>query len=238
MPQTVTLRGVTAVQARLSLGADARGDVLVVLPTNLGYWFSLLDLDDGWSVPRAVDAGAALAVAPGGDAISVFEALDGGVRANRFRSGGWAGTEPVAAAAGDPATSPAVTLDDAGRSVAVWQSNNAQEIWASRHEAGGAWSAPIRVATPRGFTPRVVADNAANALAVWTELDANLSIRGIRAARYANGTWDAPQRIQDDPSGQPVPTGLVADGAGNVLVVWYEVRNDRVEVWARRFVAP
>jgi len=159
------------------------------------------------------------------------------VASSRFDGAGWSAPVQVSSvdARGDTGA-PALVVDAAGHVTAAWIEALADtgidepvsdyQISSSRHDGAG-WSTPVRLDTPFdsrsvSFFPRLAADAAGNVTAIWIQTD--LDSWMVRAARYEDGGWSDPVRI--DLSGNAFAIDedirLAVDAQGNATAVWNE----------------
>jgi hypothetical protein len=202
----------------------------------------------GWGSAVALESNAA------GSALSpavAFDAAGNGFavwyQSDGARSSIWASVYAPATGWGAPAlletddagdaVLPQVAASASGDAFAVWRQSDADRanIWAARYAAGAGWqNATLLEADDRGWAqaPRVAADAAGNAVAVWSQGDGNYS--SIFAARYAGGVgWEAPALLEGaDGDAQDPAVALDASGAGTA--VWSQFDGTRNNVWAAR----
>jgi hypothetical protein len=242
------------------LAVDARGETVMVFSL-LGSLTSpiLTARGDasagGWSAvetlamppPAAALAGPLLAVQPTGDAVAIWTSgtFDGvnvrwGIWAARYRASAGAWSEPQALSRDqESAQATGVAVNEAGVAFAMWVQSVGEEIsaWASRSEAGDAWSDAQRIDRAdvgSALLPEVAVDTAGNAIAVWTADDGMR--QNVWANRYAaKSGWEGAAPLEDDDAAATVPH-IAMDRAGNALVIW--TRDDTRDVpWVRWFVA-
>jgi hypothetical protein len=127
---------------------------------------------------------------PSGNAVAVWTRFDGAntrIEAAFRASGGSFGAPQVISAAGQNASRPQVSMDSAGKTVAVWERFDGTKlrIEAAVRPASGSFGAvqTLSEAGQDSFAPRVAAgpDVDSNAVAVWTRSD-GLKLR-VQSAR-------------------------------------------------------
>jgi hypothetical protein len=132
--------------------------------------------------------------------------------------------------AGD-AVSPNIAANAAGGAAAVWLQlpTSSRDLW-GRVYAGGAWGAPIQIASAsyiaRTDPPGVAIDAAGNAIAAYAQSTAT-GPYNVRVARYRAGqpAWEMPMPLESNNNSQGSESDLPSprvgyDGAGNALVLW------------------
>jgi hypothetical protein len=146
--------------------------------------------------------------------------------ASLLASGAWSAPAPLGTGPSAPA-SPQVAVDAAGRVQAVWAEPTASGStveWATQ-PAGGAWTAPVAVAT--GPTPVVTLDLAVDASADtaigWTTGTSGLPHTGNVAVRHAGGMFSTTQLVQS--GGRPIQSALgtfavAIDPNGSATAAW------------------
>jgi hypothetical protein len=137
-----------------------------------------------------------LSINTGGDAVVVWEQTHAGqvsIAGNRYAalSALW-GTATYIDNATTPASSPAVTLDNAGNAIAVWQQSDgtALNAWASRAGVGAGWqTTPMRLGGLGSNVQKIQIDMdmAGNALAVWQQNPTGSFNPNLISRRYLLG---------------------------------------------------
>jgi hypothetical protein len=138
--------------------------------------------------------------------------------------------------------SPDIAIDGAQNLYVLWsdQRNGVPDIYFSYRPPVGAWSANVRVNDVPGTlqgTPKIVADAAGNAYAVWTDTrNGNPDI--YFAYRPAGGAWTANRRINNDSgaTAQQEPD-IGVDGAGHITIAWADGRNGNLDIYATQGTA-
>lgn len=198
---------------------------------------TLVEHDDtGWAQSPRVAADAF------GRAIAVWSqdvSNDSRVFASRYTpSGGWSPPVALDGSLSGQSVNPDIAMDPLGSAVAVWQVFDGVQtnISASRYTTSGGWTAAVTIETDdRGWAqnPRVVADPAGNALAVWQQSDGTRD--HVVAARFsAQSGWMAPVQVESNATGSSsFPEGGL-DASGNAVVVWQQPAGGRESAWASR----
>lgn len=186
-----------------------------------------------------------LAMTADGDAVAFWQQLDnsltGTMWSNRYTAGvGWGVAEQVWNPPGD-AYSHDVATDAAGNAIAVWgvRENALYSLWYSRYDTVAGWSTPALLESQNNanvYYPRLVMDDAGNAMVVWIQGSGNL--HSLWARHYAVGSgWGAAQLIEADDTGGVSPPQLAMDASGNVLVVWQQYNGSVYNIWSNRYRA-
>ncbi len=215
-------------------------------------------VDDGvtWLAPVAVTADANFDdksyVAAQGDEVLVayadFGTSPAKIHAARSIDGGVSfdhDTVLANASVGGNGACPVIAPD--GTFYVFWRDSFQQFLWLSRSDdAGETWSPdaaivamqplPSSVPAPAGGyrllnLPAAAAAPNGDLVVVWN--DQLLGDADILAIRSTDGgaTWSLPARVNDDPPGALQFFPWVAiDGQGDVHVVWYDRRNDDVDL--------
>ena len=225
LPQLAMAPGGVAVASFVQSTSNNGGDVRMIANRFSGTaWAGGLRIDvmDG-----VIDAEHRVAVAPDGAATLAFNQSDNvaGRRATAAQSGtagGWS-TPDVIGDAGSSAPQVAVAAN--GDAVMVWlvgETSTSSSLWASRR-LGTTWSLPVRIVTSgtRMGSPRLRADAAGNAIAVWFERPT--ARNEVHAARFtaSSGTWSAPG-VLNDGAAQAYGPELAMTDTGDAIVVWTE----------------
>jgi PKD domain len=131
-------------------------------------------------------------------------------------------------APGRSANSPAVAMDEAGETVAVWlrqdETESNQVIQASTRAPGEGFSLPLQLSNAAS-EPDVAITPSGEAVAVWRHFDINSGGNYLIQAsfRAPGGTFSAPLDVAVTPN-QALPRDLhvVVNGAGDTAVVWLQ----------------
>jgi hypothetical protein len=211
---------------------------------------------DDESCTEPINAGdawkAQVAVAPDGGAVAIWQQTDLsnpdlGVRevvwSNRFSpSGGWVGARMVAPNELNSLFAPAVTIDAAGNAIAVWEQldGTRSNIRSRRQADSGEWidEQPVELAQENAFAPRVVSDDAGNAIAVWQQQTSSGSPE-IWANRLlpSTGSWESAELIGPTEEGDAGAPRIAIDANGNVVAVWAQNGGPSAGVWSNRYDA-
>jgi len=200
-----------------------------------------------WLAPATLSAAGQHASAPqialdgDGNAVAVWHRFDGThtIVQSAVRPAGGAWQPPVALSApGADAVDPQVAFDGAGDAFAVWtRSDGTNQIaQAAVRPAGGAWQSPVALsgAGQDAAYPQVVADEAGNAVAVWTRAGFGEESRVQAAVRPAGGAWQAPASLSA--AGEDAYDAQVAiDPHGKAVAVWdrFDGANQIVQAASR-----
>ena len=144
------------------------------------------------------------------------------------------------------AHTPAVAMNASGSAIAVWTQEVDPavpwwgNVWASRSEADGDWSAPEllqSVVDEAAYAPQVAIDAQGNALAVW----AQQTVEGhdqVWANRFTVGVgWGSAEMVDTGPLDAIRPL-VGIDGDGNAIIIWGGHETTVVwEIWANRYTA-
>ena len=186
-----------------------------------------------------------LSMTADGNAVAFWQQIDPGLGStmwsNRYTAGvGWGVAEQVSNSSGF-AYSHDVATDAAGNAIAVWgvNENTLYSLWYSRYDTVAGWSTPQLLEnqdSANAYYPRLVMDDAGNAMVVWIQGSGNL--HSLWARRYAVGSgWNAAQLIETDDTGGVSPPQLAMDASGNVLVVWQQYNGSVYNIWSNRYRA-
>ena len=230
-----------------------------------------------WLGPDALDNGAAGAIASNpsiainnaGNAIAAWTqgpTATRGVWASRYIPGiGWTGAELISETdtLGRLNDRPDVAIDAGGNAFVIWRSRDnaagrsSYDLWARRFDNSLTvpdWGVETLLEfdntddTLSGLVEaQVVADDAGNAIATWSQGDGTR--HNVRAARYsiADQDWGPEELIEALDTGDSNAVHLAIDrDSGNAAVVWQTLRPDPVfgsnilasDIWINRFVAP
>lgn len=142
---------------------------------------------------------------------------------------------------------PQIAVDDKGNAIVVWHYRD--EVGRTNRVRGrhysvdlGTWGEPLDLGDLGGIAtslPRIVMDNAGNAIVVWSQVAEGqqrlMFNRYIAASETDPGQWLGAQDIflNDDASLAPANPVIGIDGQGRATVVWEE--GDSNTVWANQF---
>ncbi|MFN8109212.1 MAG: choice-of-anchor C family protein [Thermoleophilia bacterium] len=152
-----------------------------------------------------------------GDAVAVWLQYNGSnsllYTASRPAGGAW-GAPTALTATGFDAMTPGLAVAPDGTAVATWSRSDGTQtrFQAAVRSAAGVWGAPtiLSAAGSSGLNGVVAIDGAGNAVAAWEQ-------NGIQSARYAGGSWSAPQSV--GPSGAS-QAAVDMNATGDTALVW------------------
>jgi len=236
------------------VGVDRRGDALAVWTATTrkglivqsatraagGRWGGPVDLSAGSRNAQAAE----LAVGAQGTVVAVWESSGIAyvrprvvLAAVREPGEDWQAAERLSPPAG-AADAPQVAVDEQGNAIAVWTAHRARgstRVQSSIRPRGGSWQphvdiAKISVPSHGGLAePRIAVDARGNALAVWTDLGADLVGRSVvqSALRRSGRGWEAP--VDMSPARHDSGGASAAfDARGNAIVAWGDFSDRRV----------
>ncbi|MBI5136903.1 MAG: hypothetical protein HZA24_06140 [Nitrospirae bacterium] len=196
-----------------------------------------------WGAPVTLSTGPGnaasvrVALAPGGNGVAVWRALNG----NTFAvfaahldgpSGTWSAPLRIDHMAQDAAT-PRVAADGQGNLVAQWSQGGI--LYTARYDAATATWAPADqlsgLAAGTASDHRHGFDQAGNLTAIWVQGNADLSLYAARMD--VTGAWTAPAPIEALP-GTPSFPELGVDAAGNALLLFTQPGAMGEDVYALR----
>ncbi len=155
----------------------------------------------------------------------------------------------VCGATGDQ-TWPVIVSDNAGGAIVAWEDHRVNEdVYAQHVQAGGivdpAWpvdGTAVCAAADDQFNLAIVTDGADGAIVAWqdyrsgTEYD--VYAQRVQAGGAVDPAWPVNGRaVSNATNDQQIPTAA-ADGAGGVIVTWFDLRNGtHQDVYAQRVLA-
>src|SRR5216683_3344288 len=167
-----------------------------------------------WSAPVTLAHGVspAVAIAPDGRAVAVWEGGAGTVQATvqasvRPPGGQWS---TVVTLSTDAYGHPVIGIDGSGNAIAAWAGGSGAIDTASL-PAGGKWTR-VNTLAPTGQAVGLAVNPAGAAIITWATRTANMA-----ATRTAGGTWSTPAQLSAHPDG---PVDVAIDGAGDALAVF------------------
>jgi hypothetical protein len=132
-------------------------------------------------------------------------------------------------APGKDAFNPAVAMDGAGGTVAIWERQNAtaHDLQVSTRAPGGNFSAPLELA-PTANEPEVATTPSGEAVAVWRHFDAGSGNYVIQTStRFPGGSFSVPTEISiSKASALPQSLRVAVNAAGEVAVAWVQKDPD------------
>ncbi len=94
----------------------------------------------------------------------------------------------------------------------------------------GTWSAPLTISNDNDETasnPRVIFDNAGNAVSVWRQYG------DIWSNSYSpSDGWGAPQLVESDDTGAANDVAIAKNDAGTIIAVWEQNDGSNYNIWA------
>ncbi|RME84027.1 MAG: hypothetical protein D6775_06600, partial [Caldilineae bacterium] len=145
----------------------------------------------------------------------------------------WHGDVSIPGSSLPAASAPAVAFGPVGETIAVWAAVNGgdSDIWAAlRPATDGTWFAPVQVnddSAPPAVQerPDVVITRGGDTYVVWE--DSRLGDPDIFWTRRQRGNpaWEPARRLHPTSTGIQLQPAIVADGLGNVHVVWVDRRG-------------
>ncbi|HTD08588.1 MAG TPA: PKD domain-containing protein [Solirubrobacteraceae bacterium] len=174
----------------------------------------------------AMDPRPDLAVDSQGDAVVVWECLEGGEDlvegASRPAGGSWQAPETLSTEA-ENLHAAEVGIDAAGDATAVWEEKGAEvRIDAASKPAGGQWQHPVAI-SPEGDNanePRLAVAANGDAVAAWEHFESEELIEAT--VRNSAGAWGKPVALTQPETGKGEPAGqqVAIDGQGDAVLVW------------------
>lgn len=242
---------------------DNKGNAIAIWeqrnPSEWSIFVSHYSVGQGWDEPILIENEAGgglnpfLAIDDDGNAMAIWEQADGeymSIMTSYYTfGGGWDTPEYIEENNLGHAHSPELAFDGAGNAIAVWyasdgictqgsQTFGTSNVYTNRFVKGVGWDNAELLDNEEcwgsGYNGYdVVMDDAGNGLAVWTQGDGaqyNLNYR-----TYTPGSgWGAAGLVEYNPDSVYDPQ-LAIDGAGNIMVVWYQMESGSYDVWANRF---
>lgn len=206
----------------------------------------------GWGSVTKIEDASANAYSPriafdsSGNAMVVFHQYVGGfslshVFANRYSGGNWLSSAVQLDSGSNIATNPDVSFDGNGNAIVVWTQwdGTRTDLWANRYlAAGDSWEGAATIESGDGdaYDPRVAADSAGNAVAIWEQWDGTAD--SIMSNRYEVGSgWGTPVAIEtsDESASGELAMRVAMDGSGNAIATWQQLSNGVYSTWANRY---
>jgi len=234
------------------IGIDGAGNAIVTwrqspVPAGIfSVWSNRYTTGTGWNGPQMIESNASavwfptVAVDAPGNALALWSesGAPDDIWFNRYVAGaGWGIATPF----GNPSRSQdaQIALDAAGDGMAAWRqadSGAVYSLWGRRYSATTGWEPASRIDTLSAGTttaPRIAADPAGNAIAVWNRQDT--STINVWANRYKAGTgWGAAELLETTLDYAFNPQ-IAIDAAGNAMAVWTQFDGTRYNIWSNRF---
>ncbi len=166
-----------------------------------------------------------VAIAPDGDALLVWQVLDGSnsrIKARTLSAAGTLGSILNVSAVGT-VIDPDVAMDQDGNALIVWYGN--PKIMARSVSAAGALGT-VRKVTDFGQTPKVAMNTDGDAFIVWKAM-------GIDGRAYTKAGKLKPVQTFNGPSSSPFDPQVGMDAAGDAVVVWANGVNGSIQIELR-----
>lgn len=126
-------------------------------------------------------------------------------------------------APGRDADNPAVAMDSAGETVAIWerQSGISRELQLSTRAPGANFSAPVEL-SPASNEPVVAMTPGGETIAAWRHFDLSTGNNVIQLARRApGGSFSAPANVSvSETNARPQGLRVAVNATGDAAVVW------------------
>ncbi len=206
---------------------------------------------EGWGASTLIEtdnAGDALtprvALDGAGNAVVVWSQTDGlrfNIRAARFAVGsGWNAPTLIEGSDAGDATSPDLTVNEAGDAVAVWSQLDGFRlgIWSNTYRAGGGWSTASLLdngSTEDALSPRVALNGADEAVAAWSQSNGSHWSVGASYSR-ALGNWSPISVLGAPPNGNASQPCVAIFPNGTAVVAWNETGPSAARLAASTYV--
>ena len=181
---------------------------------------------EGWSTTVVLGtalfgADLAVAAAPAGGAIVLWTAGDAGVYASSYAdsTGTWTASTVVAPRSGQYVRGPALAIDGAGNALALWVVIGADRIEAVRYDAATELWGPI-VVLGSGAGAQIGADDAGNAVAIWSDRSGLVEVLRARRFTVATGVWGPTLALASNDFVVALDLDVAPDGTAAAL--WYD----------------
>ncbi len=225
------------------IAVDASGNAIAVWThlhengVDSSIWANRFTPGGGWEAAQSIQSSPDKALSPhiafdpNGNAISIWEQIDGGrysIWANRFTpGGGWGTAIPIETSDTGDAHGENLAVNQNGDAIAVWGEGDGtlEQLWANRYTPTGGWGTPEVIETndaDRNVGPRVALDANGNAIVVWTTIDAT-SRFSVWANRFTpTGGWETPQLLDANDTSAPQ---IAMAPVGTAVVAWKHQRE-------------
>lgn len=178
---------------------------------------------------------------PEGNAMVVWDDLEGKVRAQRYDAASetWSSSALLDEDNPEDAAAPSVAVDGAGNAMAVWQRqsqvDDRRSVWTSRYDVrAGRWDEAVLIENSElVLVPQIAMDHAGNAVLAFTvaALDAPVATAHYDAER---GTWSAAGPLAPSHGlRQGAPRVALAPG-GDGIAVWMAGDLETATIWTAR----
>lgn len=199
--------------------------------------FTITFVADHTGVDRFLDS---VAITTSGLTLSVTDVVTGTLLYSASLTKFAAGTSALAwtQAHALVANDPEVALDPTGRALVAWVQQGASH-WDILARWLDGTSAAVRIndGAGEGSQPRLAFDGVGNAWATWAQYGAGANEIWVNRCSVG-GAWGTPQKVSASGFDAYYPD-VKCDGAGNVIVAWYEATatTNHFDVRANRFTA-
>lgn len=230
--QSVTLTSPTADESEI--GIDASGNAIAIWRgfdgTHTNIQSAILS-QGGWSAPvtlssvegNNIKSYPQIAVEPGGNAVAVWEELNGStstVKASILPFGGiWSSPQEISIPTTNSGQVPKVAINSSGYVAAVWQRNNGSKnmTQAATLQYGESWSTPIDLSSSLidTYGSQISMDELGNVIVVWVDLT-NHKIQS--ASLPYGGNWSNPIDLSS-PGGVNEPK-IAMNYEGYAVATW------------------
>ncbi|HVV82347.1 MAG TPA: hypothetical protein VHE35_04680 [Kofleriaceae bacterium] len=193
-------------------------------------WDPLFRLNDGTTNAAnpvlAVDAAGDAVVTWWGDHAQPIEVAS--FDASAGWPAGWSTIDAIPAQANTTAQPSAIALADDGSAAMVWVdvANDVRTIGASIREAGGAWTAPVRISGDATYAegPSIALADLGDELrvvAIWEGPGIHTEGDVMTYSKTAHaGTWEPPVQLDTETSRRALPRRVAIDAAGRALAMF------------------
>lgn len=147
---------------------------------------------------------------------------------------------------------PKIVVDGTGGAIVAWKDERSDygDIYAQHVLVSGvvdpAWPSDGRAlstAYEEQGAQVMVADGAGGAFVAWTDLRSGYSgyidiyAQHVLASGVVNPTWPSNGRPISSASDDQYVAGIVSDRAGGAIVVWFDLRSNRYDIYAQHLLA-
>lgn len=226
----------------VGLDNDDRALVIWQQAPHAGVYFTRHSPELGWEAPGPVDSvdssfesDGALAVAPNGQAVTLWKS-DGIIEGSASAPGQpWSIPTQVSAPSPYDAFNPRPFLGPNGDGFAIW-SIVSSSLWSRRYVPGVGFADPelITDTVADSDSPRVAVAADGSAIAVWHRYYAGHG--DIWHSHYGvDEGWSAPAELDqtEDPFLFDPQIGM--DAQGSAIVIWRQASDDFYDIWSRRY---
>lgn len=234
------------------IAMDNNGNAMAVWRLNdtqtYNIWSNRYKVGLGWGYNEKIeqnDSGDALfpqiAMDEIGNAIAVWQynaPPAWNISANRYdaATGSWGDAIPIENDDIFSYYEPQIAMDNNGNGIAVFYCSTDYYITVNRYVIGLGWEGTTVIdnKVEGAFDPQIAMNDNGDAMVAWTQW--NDSYSSIFACRYLAGTgWEAPERIEDDDTGDVEYPQVALDNNGNAAVVWQHYAVGFFDIWANYY---